>query len=674
MDRRILRTLIVTALALAAVGAASRAARADVTGVVLTHCVDILGSKSFGRTGAYEKCFGKIFFSLDPDGPRNRGIVDLYKAPRNANGMVEFSSDLFVLRPKDPSRGNGVLFFDVVNRGNKGLLGNFNFAERSVDPTTEADFGDGYLMREGYTLIAVGWEHTPNTPAVALYPPIATENGTPITGEIGNWFIPLYSGQTFDLTTSFSSGFDVYPPLDPRDPDYTLTVREGFHGEPTAVPRDSWEFGRLEKGEAVYDPHSLLLWTGFKPGYTYELTYETKDPRVIGVGFAAIRDAASYFKFDPSSPIRGEYAYTYGSSQTGRYQRQLIYEGFTVDEQGERRALDGIFVNTGGASLGPFNKRFGQPNDGGFHTQTRFPILYESTRDPVTGRVDGLGARIPVGLEPKVMLVETSSEYWDRGRVAALNHTSIDGREDVQPAENVRFYVMGSFPHGGGGFPPTLTWDQQLPGNPIEVRIAKRAILAGLDRWVREGVEPAPSSHPTLAAGTLVPHSEIEFPGIPGIQWPYDVPGAYRGECLSGYRGHQAGAPNAVADCDPMPFLVANVDADGNETSGILPPDVTVPLATYTGWAFRSLRAGLPEQIRMMRGSYIPFPRTRAERQQLGDPRLSIEERYSGKADYLRRFEAAARHMVEERYMLEEDLDRSLAQAAAHWDLLMGPS
>ncbi len=661
MNRRILRTLIVTALALATVGA-SQAARADVTGVVLTYCVDVLGGKSFGRTGAYEKCIGKIFFSLDPDAPRNRGIVDLDKAPLNANGEVGFSSDLFVLRPKDLSRGNGVLFFDVVNRGSKGLLRNFNFAERSVDPTTEADFGDGYMMREGYTLIAVGWEHTPNTPAVALYPPIATENGTPITGEIDNWFIPLYAGQTFDLTTSYSSGFDVYPPLDPRDPDYTLTVREGFHGEPTAVPRESWEFGRLENGEAVYDAGSLLLWTGFKPGYTYELTYETKDPRVIGVGFAAIRDAASYFKFDPSSPIRGEYAYAYGSSQTGRYLRQLIYEGFTVDEQGERRALDGIFVNTGGASLGSFNKRFGQPNDGGFHTQTRFPILYQSTRDPATGRVDGLGARIPVGLEPKVMLVETASEYWDRGRVAALNHTSIDGREDVQTAENVRFYVMGSFPHGGGGFPPTLTWDQQLPGNPIEVRIAKRAILAGLDLWVREGVEAPPSRHPTLAAGTLVPQGDIEFPEIPGIQWPYDVPGGYCGDL-----------PGKLID-NPLPFLVANVDADGNETSGILPPDVTVPLATYTGWAFRSLRAGLPEQIRMMRGSYIPFPRTWAERQQLGDPRLSIEERYSGKADYLRRFEAAARHIVEERYMLEEDLNRSLAQAAAHWDLLMGSS
>ena len=127
MDRRIFRILIVTALALVAVGAATRPDRADVTGVVLTHCVDVLGGKSFGRTGAYEKCFGKIFFSLDPDGPRNRGIVDLDKAPRNANGEVEFSSDLFVLRPKDPSGGNGVLFFDVVNRGNKGLLGNFNF-------------------------------------------------------------------------------------------------------------------------------------------------------------------------------------------------------------------------------------------------------------------------------------------------------------------------------------------------------------------------------------------------------------------------------------------------------------------------------------------------------------------------------------------------------------------
>ena len=527
---------------------------------------------------------------------------------------MEFSADLFVLRPKDPSRGNDVLFFDVVNRGNKLLLGRFNLARESTDPTIEADFGDGFLMREGYTIVALGWEAGPNNPSVSLYPPTATEGGRPIHGQISNWFIPLSLSRTFDVTSSYWSGLEEYPPLDPADPNYHLTERVGYHGDPLEVPRESWEFGQMVNGEVVYDPRHIFLWTGFKPGYTYELTYETKNPLVIGVGFAAIRDAASYFKFDPEAEVQGRYAYAYGVSQTGRYLRQLIHEGFTIDEHGDRKALDAIFVHAGGASLGSFNERFGQPNDGGFHSQTKFPILYNATRDPATGRVDGLGTRIPDGLHPKVFLYETSSEYWDRGRVTALNHTSM------------------------------------------------RALLSELDRWVREGELPPASKHLTLSMGTLIDQSEIKFPEIPGIEWPYEVPGGYRSDL-----------PGWLTD-NPLPFLVPDVDADRNETSGLLLPEVTEPLGTYTGWAFRSVRAGAPREILMMAGSYVPFARTSAERQEWNDPRPSVEERFRNRADYLRRFEAAAQLLVEEGYLLSEDLQQMVDRGAAHWDWLMEQS
>ncbi len=658
------RTLpsLIVALPVLGLLAAPASARAHVTDVVITSCIDVLEGKSFGETGPYEKCVGKIYFALDPENSRNRIIVDLDKAPRNALGEVEFSADLFLLRPKDPSRGNGVLFFDVVNRGNKLLLGRFNLARGSSDPTTEADFGDGFLMREGYTLVALGWEASPNTPAVSLYPPTATDSGRPIYGQISNWFIPLSPSQTFDITSSYWSGFEEYPPLDPANPDYQLTERLSYHGEPREVPRESWQFGQMENGEVVYDPQHIFLWTGFRPGYTYQLTYETKDPLVIGVGFAAIRDAASYFKFDSDAEVQGRYAYAYGVSQTGRYLRQLIYEGFTVDERGDRKALDAIFVHAGGASLGPFNERFGQPNDGGFHSQTKFPILYQETRDPATGRRDGLGTRIPDGLDPKVFLYETSSEYWDRGRVVGLNHTSIDGLEDVRLAENLRFYLMGSIPHSNGSLPPADRFSQQQRSNPIDVRPSMRALLVGLDRWVQEDKLPPPSRHPTLSEETLIDRSEIEFPGIPGVQWPYEVPGGYRSDL-----------PGQLTD-NPLPFLVPNVDADGNETSGILLPEVAVPLGTYTGWAFRSLRAGAPGEIIMMAGTYVPFARTRAERREWNDPRLSVEERYSSRAEYLRRSEEAARLLIQEGYLLSEDLQRVLGGGAAHWDWLMEQS
>ena len=653
---------LIVALPLLGLVAAPAAARAHVTDVVITSCIDVLEGRSFGETGPYEKCVGKIYFALDPENLRNRIIVDLDKAPRNALGEVEFSADLFVLRPKDPSRGNGVLFFDVVNRGNKLLLGRFNLARGSTDPTTEAEFGDGFLMREGYTLVALGWEASPNTPAVSLYPPTATESGRPILGQISNWFIPLSPSQTFEITSSYWTGFEEYPPLDPANPDYQLTERLGYHGEPREVPRESWQFGQMENGEVVYDPQHIFLWTGFRPGYTYQLTYETKDPLVIGVGFAAIRDAASYFKFDPDAEVQGRYAYAYGVSQTGRYLRHMIYEGFTVDERGDRKALDAIFVHAGGASLGPFNERFGQPNDGGFHSQTKFPILYEETRDPATGRRDGLGARIPDGLDPKVVLYETSSEYWDRGRVVGLNHTSIDGLEDVRLAENLRFYLMASIPHSNGSLPPADRFSQQQRSNPIDVRPSMRALLVGLDRWVQEDEPPPPSRHPTLQEQTLIDRSEIEFPEIPGVQWPYEVPGGYRSDL-----------PGQLTD-NPLPFLVPDVDADGNETSGIVLPAVAVPLGTYTGWAFRRLRAGAPGEIIMMAGTYVPFARTRAERREWNDPRPSVEERYLSRAEYLRRSEEAARLLVEEGYLLSEDLERVVGGGAALWDWLMEQS
>ncbi len=658
-SRPIAGPLALALIVLLAMAVSPSTARAHVTDVVITSCVDVLEGRSFGQTGPYEKCVGKIYFALDPDSPRNRIIVDLDKAPRNAAGEVEFSSDLFVLRPKDPSRGNGVLFFDVVNRGNKLLLGRFNLAQGSVDPTTEAEFGDGFLMREGYTLVAVGWEPSPNTPAISLYPPVATEGGRPIRGEVSNWFIPLTPSRTFEVTSSYWTGFEEYPPLDPTDLGYQLTERLGYHGEPHELPRDSWAFGQLVNGELVYDPSHVTLWTGFRPGYTYQLTYETQNPQVIGVGFAAIRDAASYFKFDPDAEVRGSYAYAYGVSQTGRYLRQLIHEGFTVDERGDRRALDGIFVHAGGASLGPYNERFGQPNDGGFHSQTKFPILYQDTEDPATGRVSGLGSRIPDGLDPKVVLYETSSEYWDRGRVAALNHTSIDGRDDVTPAENVRFYMMASIPHSNGSLPPSERFELQERPNPIDVRPSMRALLVGLDRWVRDDEPPPPNRFPTFADGTLIDRSEIRFPEIAGAQWPYHVPGGYRSDL-----------PGKLTD-NPLPFLVSDVDADGNESSGLILPEVAVPLATYTGWAFRSTRAGAPREILMMAGSYLPFPRTRAERLAWNDPRPSVEERYASRAEYLRRFEEVAQRLIDERYLLAEDLDRVVDGAARHWDWLM---
>jgi hypothetical protein len=276
----------------------------------------------------------------------------------------------------------------------------------------------------------------------------------------------------------------------------------------------------------------------------------------------------------------------------------------------------------------------------------------------VTGRRDGLGARIPAGLEPKIFLVDTESEYYDRGRVSSLRAISIDGRQDLPDPSNMRIFLLAGAKHGSGSWPPAENEAQQLRVDPLDYRWAQRALLASMDKWVRQGVEPAPSRHPMLSDHTAIEQSEIKFPDVPSVQWPYHVPGGYRNDLPAG--------PVAV-----LPFLVPQVDKDGNVTSGIRLPEQSVPLGTYSGWAFRSQAQGQPDTLVSMAGSYIPFARTRAEREKNHDPRLSIEERYSGREDYLGRVRAAANALSKDRCLLQEDVSSVVDEAGKHWDWTM---
>jgi hypothetical protein len=625
-------------------------ARADVTKIQISSRQDVLAGKSFGNVGPYEKLRGKVYFAVDPKDPRNTIIADLDKAPKNSQGKVEFSADVFILKPKDSSKGNGVLFFDVVNRGNMAVLRTFNRAASSGDPATEAEFGDGLLMREGYTLVALGWEFDAPKRLISMDAPVATDNGKPLTGWISPWFIPNGFVPAYEYVTGYNTR--AYPPLDLKSAAYRLTEREGMMGVPRLIPREDWQFAKVVDGKVVADPNWVWVKNGLKAGQTYQLTYESKDPPVAGLGFAGIRDLASFLKNDPNAIAPGRYAYTYGSSQTGRYQRQLVYEGFTVDVHGQK-AIDALFIQTGGSSLGSFNERFALPNELGSFDQTKFPILYRTTTDPVTGKQDGLGARIPAGLEPKLFLVDTASEYWDRGRVAALKHTSIDGREDDEDAPNVRVFFLSAAQHGAGSFPPPET-GAELKGNPNDYRWAQRALLAGLDAWVRNGMEPPASKHPRLKDGTLVHRDYIKFPAIPGIKWPTNVAGGYRVD-----------VPGPMSQ---LPFLVPQVDADGIDIAGIRLPEEAVPLSTDTGWAFRGEKMGAPDTLIAMIGSYIPLPVTRADRQRTHDPRLSIMERYPSRAEYLRRVQEAANTLVQDRYVLQQDVAGIVEHAGIHWD------
>ena len=270
-------------------------------------------------------------------------------------------------------------------------------------------FGDGLLMREGFTLAFVGWQFdvAKGTKRLSFYPPVARDGEKAITGWVNPWFIPDRRTDSYEYAAGYFS--PAYPPLDLQNASYRLTEREGWVAAPHLIPRDQWQFGRMENGQISRDPNWITLKGGFRAGQTYQVTYESSNPAVAGLGFAAFRDLASAVKNDPNAIVRGKYTYAYGASQTGRFLRQLIYDGFTTDEQG-RQAMDAIFIHTGATGLGSFNERFAQPNELGSFTQTRFPIRYETLTDPVTGKRDGLGARVPAGQAPE----DYRRRYWLR--------------------------------------------------------------------------------------------------------------------------------------------------------------------------------------------------------------------------------------------------------------------
>ena len=601
---------------------------AEVTRVDISSRAAVAGGQSFGAVGPYEKLAGSISFALDPRDPRNARIADLGLAPRGSDGRVHVTSDLFILKPVDPSRGNGVLFFEASNRGRKGLLTRFNTGARAADdPDASADFGDGYLLREGYTLVWVGWEFDVGGSLLNIDAPLAN-----VPADAPPLAVPFIVNERAS-ERPLTREAPTYAPAKPDDPAHRLTVRDAFWGRPVDVPRARWRF---VPGEVT----TVALDGGFEPGRIYEVTYRPAEAPVVGVGLAAIRDAASAFRYGKDMPVTGRAAIIFGSSQTGRFLREFLFEGFNADERG-RRVFDGVWPHIAGAARGSFNARYSTP------------IGLDSFDRTLAPYADILGAYSDAQ-RPKVIYTNTSVEYWGQGRAAALIHTTPDGTKDLELPENVRVYLFAGTQHGEAAFPPSRTNGQEM-NNPMPQRALMRALLHGLGRWVTGTAAPPASRYPRLADGTLAPIAALKFPSIPGVRDP-----------------RRAEAPGERRDgrLVPLPFLVPQVDADGNELAGIRVPEVAVPLATTTGWNFRAEKTGNPGALYYLLGSYLPFPATRADREARKDPRLSVAERYRNREEYLERIGAAAAALVRGGYLLAEDVDGVRARAAAHWDFI----
>jgi hypothetical protein len=647
-------------------------AQAEITKLVIEKREPFASGHDFGLTGPYEKLAGKAYGEVDPKKKQNKIIVNLNKAQKNERGRVEYSMDIFILKPLDMKRGNQTLFYEVVNRGNQALRVNFG-AERSNDPTTLAHAGDGFMMKQGYAIVWSGWQgdvRPGNGRLTAQFPVAKNPDGSPIRRWITTEFV--FQKPSFSVPLSFDRGsLDVraYPAVEESMSKARFYRRAGTHQAREQIPNDQWSFGRCADGKNPTPSKTEICYpAGFSPNYIYELTYEARDPIVMGLGFAATRDLISFLRYNSSSdnPLYDNearkpprWAIGFGSSQSGRFLKDLIYQGFNQDGSG-RIVFDGAIPHISASRRTFTNDEFAMPGrfstalEGHYTPGDEFPFTYETLTDPITKRTDGWLMRCrQQNACPKIMHWDSGTESWQGRNSLVIGDPA--GKKDVPIPENVRLYYFTGTQHGPTD-KPDRGMCQQLT-NPLSYQETQRALLVAMYSWVTENVPPPPSRYPRISDGTLVsplPQSAQGFPAIPGVR--------YIGRPNDLSLNDHTSEPAIHVKGKEYPVLVPKVDRDGNEIPGVRAVALQVPFASYAGWNLRA-KGFMEDELCYLNGQYIPFAKTKAEREKSGDPRLSIEERYRDQADYVQQVGRAARSLVDERFLLPEDAERIVSEA-----------
>jgi len=611
-------------------------------------------TKERSDAGPYSRITGKVHFAVDPKLPANRIVTDIDHAPRNAKGLVEFSADLYMLEPRDPAKRKGTVLFEVSNRGRKGLLSTFNLGAGSNHPQTPAELGDEFLLDQGITLVWLGWQFdVPPEPNLMRFYTASTKG---LKGVVRSDFVPDVKTDRIYLADRTHI---AYPVADGEDETIQLTVRDRADGIRQTIPRSQWGLDP--------DRTHITMTKGFEAGRIYEAVYKSENPAVVGLGPAGVRDFISHLKRKEGY----RRAIGFGSSQSGRFLRTFLYYGFNQDEQGGR-VFDGVWAHVSGGGRGSFNHRYAQPSRDArpffnfLYPTDIFPFSNQEQTDPETGITDGLLVRAErAQVVPKIFFTNSSYEYY--GRAASLIHTTVDGRRDLLPSKDTRIYFITGAQHGSGTFPPRRNGTQNS-ANTNDFRWTMRALLSAMHRWVADGAEPPASRFPLIGKDELVALGAVQFPKIPGVAFPSRMHKAWRADYGSEFRtkGIVSIEPPKVGS--PFPMFVPQVDADGNEVSGIRLPVIQAPLGTYAGWNLRDPAIGAPDELYSMVGSYIPFPKNREARARTGDPRKSIEERYGSREAYIEKIASAARTLAAGGYMLERDIPKMTEKAGAQWD------
>ena len=610
---------------------------------------------AFGNTGAYERVRGTFKGELDPTDPRNKVIVNLDKAPCNAAGRVEYEADFFMLRPVDGARGNGKLVYDVTNRGRKNIHWRLMDARpaspaHANDPRTLEDAGNGLLFRMGYTILWSGWD--PDAPRInngmGMKPVIATNNGMPIVRAIRD---ELVSGTRSPARETFRLTHNAFTTDQSQA---KLSVRRREADVRQEIPASGWAY--------VNDREIRLLPEGTKPvtGSIYEFHYPARDPRVLGIGMAASRDLISFMKYESTdakgalNPAHGiKAALGFGISQSGRFLRDFVYQGFNQDTRG-RKVFDGTLAHTAGVGGVFLNAEFGQPGrtstqfEDHMMPENEFPFSAARLTDPVTGKTDSILRND--GFDPMWMESNTSTEYWQKG--ASMLTTDPLGSKDVELPATARVYLIAGTQHAGQAWMTSTPGNNVNPRNPHSPTPAMRALLIALSEWV-DGKAPPPSQTPRIADDTLIALDKLQFPAIPNMAIAHKV---------NVFGVLKDWTKPEMDMSKPYRPLVTKVDADGNEIAGIRLPDIAVPLGTYTGWNI--YKAPYVEgELGDRDGSFAPFVATASEREARKDPRLSLQERYSTHTNYVTKVIDAVNKLVAARLLLTEDAERFVVRA-----------
>ncbi|UCH95214.1 MAG: hypothetical protein JSV88_33910 [Candidatus Aminicenantes bacterium] len=667
----------------------STTAQGEVKGIEILYRRLFAEGMSFGNVGSYEVIKGRLYFEIDPKDPSNAAIVDLQYAPKNSKGWVEFSGEFVLIKPLDLDKGNHRLLYDVNNRGNLVMLGVMNDAPFSNLPSTPEHAGNGFLMREGYSLLwnAWNWDVIPGNDRLQMNVPMATDNGRPITQKIAAEIVTSFESEPISSKPLAWGNSRCYPPADPFNKSAAqLTVRDEPRGKRTPIPRDQWEFGRREKDQLVPDPTWLYLKTGFQPGKIYELIYTVKNPRIVGLGLASVRDTLTFFRYEikdqygrlnplavrnPDGTLKPdpEKAYIFGVSQSGRFITHMIFQGFHVNKHGQM-VFDGARIHVAGGGKGGFNHRFSQtthhPSDleGNYMPADFFPFNYAPQTDPITGKTgDVLAKAKELGNIPYIMITNNELEYWTRS--ASLIHTDVLGKKDALLHSKVRLYVTCSAPHRNARSRDRGIYEHSI--NPLNHYPISRALLRALDLWVTKGIEPPESQYPRIDKGELITAKEHKkrFPKIPGMRHPGRNLKPPRVDYGPQFWTHGIFSIVPPKMKEPYQTLVPAFDKDGNGIGGIRLPELRVPLGTYQGWNPRRAEYGEPGYLGRFEGSFWPFALTEKEREKTSDPRPAIETRYPTKEVYVEKIKEAVQQLMKEGFMLKEDADRYIKRAEA---------